>query len=92
MRNERPVTSSALRRLIRFLMAYGLVLSALFWLLPSAALYLQGVYDALDTRARFALISGLLVVAVAWQLGAYRIRSREQGSRSHGARGSAERS
>jgi predicted ferric reductase len=76
MPDQRHSSWTALRNLVRFLLVYGLALAALFWLLPAAALFLQGLYDGLDAVARIALIASLVVVAVAWQANVFRFRLR----------------
>lgn len=78
MRNEEMSAFSSLRRLLRFLLVYGLLLGGLLWLLPAAGQFLEARYDALDSAARFALITLLLLIAVGWQLLTHRNASREQ--------------
>ena len=77
MRNKEPSAFSSLRRLLRFLLVYGLLLGGLLWLLPAAGQFLEARYDALDSAARFALITLLLLIAVGWQLVTLRNASRE---------------
>ena len=68
MRNEDFSVLVTLRRLVRFLLIYGLLVSGLLWLLPAAGTFLEARYDALDSAARFALITLLLLIAIGWQL------------------------
>jgi hypothetical protein len=72
MQAEKHPLLASLRRLVRFLLVYGLVLAGLLWLMPAAGLFLQARYDALDSAARLTLIVVLLVTAVAWQIAQYR--------------------
>jgi hypothetical protein len=66
-------TSRSLLRLIRFLFWYALGVAAVFKVLPTVAVYLQGQYDALIPVARYSLLAALTVLTVAW-LAARRFR------------------
>ena len=55
-------------KLVRFLAVYGLVVAAIFYLLPIAGLILEDHYEALSSTARFFSVLGFFAVVTAWHV------------------------
>jgi len=64
-------------KLVRFLTVYGLVVVAVFYLLPIAGLILENHYEALSSTARFFSVIGFFAVVTAWHVVSTRDRWRQ---------------
>ena len=67
---------SSLRRLLRFLFWYAIVVAAAFYLLPWLGQWIQGAYDAMSIGARALSVLGIFALAALGQVGRMLSRSR----------------
>lgn len=63
-------------KLFRFLAWYGIVVAAIFYLLPMAGVIVQEQYEALSGTVKFIAILGFFSVVGAWQILSQRDRWR----------------
>jgi len=63
-------------RLARFLIWYGLFVTAVFFLLPFAGRMMEAQYETLSSTTRFFSMIGFFAVVVAWQVMSTRDRWR----------------
>lgn len=68
MKNELNPAWISLRQMLRFLTWYGIVIASAFLLLPPAAEFVNGQYEALSAITRLTAAAGLLAMVVAWQI------------------------
>lgn len=63
-------------KLVHFLTWYGMVVAAVFYLLPIAGLLLESQYEALSSTARFFSVIGFFAIVTAWHVVSTRDRLR----------------
>lgn len=66
-----------LLKLLRFLVWYGIAVTAFFYVLPIVGLLIEVQYDMLTSSAKFFAIIGFLLVIAVWQVISLRDRLRQ---------------